>query len=71
MQINFEWLSLSDGRLVPAWGRGTRVPEWILVAVLLVEFVGKGDLGMKDTTCHIDSKSHNPVLPNIIQNDLI
>ena len=27
MQINFKLLLSPDGRLVPAWGRGTRVPE--------------------------------------------
>ena len=36
-------------------------PNWILVAVLLVDSVVEGDLGMKDATCHVDSKSHNPV----------
>ena len=41
--------------------------NWILVAaaVLLVEFVVEGDLGMKDATRHVDSKSYNLVLPNI------
>ena len=46
-------------------------PNWILVAVLLVEFVVEGDLGMKDATCHVDSKSHYLVLPNITLNYLI
>ena len=40
-------------------------PNCLLVVVLLVEFVVEGDLGMKDATCHVDSKSHNLVLPNI------
>ena len=39
-------------------------PNWMLVAVLLVEFV-EGDLDVKDATCHVDSKSHYLVLPNI------
>ena len=48
-------------------------PNCLLVVVLLVEFVVEGDLGMKDATCHVDSKSpsHNLLLPNITQNDLI
>ena len=39
-----------------------RFQNWILVAVLLVV---EGDLGVKDATYHVDSKSHNLVLPNI------
>ena len=42
----------------------------MLVVVLLVEFVIKGDLRMKDVTCHVDSKSYSLILPNITQNDL-
>ena len=36
-------------------------PTWILVAVLLVDFVVEGGLCMKDATRHVDSKSHNLV----------
>ena len=49
-------------------------PNWMLIAVLLVEFVVEGDLGnvgIKDATCHVDSKSHYLVLPSITLNDLI
>ena len=45
--------------------------NWMLVAVLLVEFVVEGNLGMKDATCHVDNKSHYLVLSNIPLNDLI
>ena len=31
----------------------------MLVAVLLVEFAIKGDFGMKDATCQVDSESQN------------
>ena len=34
---------------------GQGVPSWMRVAVLLVEFVVEGDLGMKDATCHAHS----------------
>ena len=46
-------------------------PNWMLVVVLLVEFVIEGDLCMKDATCQVDSKGWNLIWPNITQNDLI
>ena len=42
-------------------------PNWILVSVLLVEFVVEGDLGMKDASCHVDSKSHNRIKKNYLK----
>ena len=32
-------------------------PNWMLIVVLLVEFVIEGDMRMKDATCQVDSKS--------------
>ena len=41
-----------------AWEQG--VPNWMLAAVLLVEFAIQGDLGMKDATCQVDTKVREP-----------
>ena len=51
------------------------VPNWILVAVLLVAFAVEGDLqvGMKDATCQVNSESQNLILPResgILHKDL-
>ena len=43
-----------------AWEQG--VPNWMLVAVLLVEFAIEGDLGMKDATCQVGSERQNLIL---------
>ena len=39
------------------------VQDWMLTAVLLVEFAIEGDLGRKDATCQVDSESQKLILP--------